>query len=855
MLHGNSKYLLLCILFLISSLGIAQQKEELIYDAIDAYIENTNPQTKLNLSQHIAESSGIQDKDIDLAVVIAYCNLAYIEAQNFQNVSAIDYYEKARDLFFEQNLSDYDIVEYALKPLGNLYVKTQSYAKAEHTIKHYLLLAQESSDAEQELSAVINLSALYNSQSKFQASVLILEEALRKHPNHAILQTNLASSLMALGAWDKLEEMASSLPKTIETYKVLARVQLEQKNYEAAIQNLNLASDLIQAKNVYAKADLELAIAEIYYIKSDKEKAYKQLEKAYEILNPDFDINQILDKAEQFSVHPLELQILDTQARWLYEDGDNEGSLYLYEIAQDLSEQLLQKQTHKEDKIPILSQAKDRIENLLAILYEIYQNTQEETYLEKALYYFQLNYNRLTYEELNRKEILMQNNPKLLQELSEKQLALDKLLGEINLAFEQNEELNLIESLQRKYNQDFAALQSLYTQIDVQESFESIDLGDLKELAALDKATRLLYFYGKNTAYQMRIESDKVDFIKLTNTADEFESLNNTLKAFIHLFDLPETINNDVEKFKSLAFEVYKILQIPKAEELILIPDAILSYVAFQALLTQETQVNTYENMPFLIYETSLTYHTNLLQSFSTEEFEVSKVLGVFPVFRNTTYELKASIEEAEVLKKYLSTKNLMENEASKDNFLDLLQDYKILHLSSHALGGTFKEEATIQFADEFMYLSELYPLYINPDLVVLSACETGVGRLIKGEGAQSMAKAFQAAGAKNVLFSLWEVNDKSTSLWMEKFYASLVKTKSRNASVRDASLAYLQDKNIANAAKSPFYWSAFVYYGQKDSIISENHRSLVYIGFTGVFILLIIGLFINFFKKRVTKK
>lgn len=847
--------MLLCMLFLISSLGIAQQKEELIYDAIDAYIKNTNPQTKLNLSQLISENSGSQDKDIDLAIVIAYCNLAYLEAQDFQNISAIDYYEKASDLFFKQNLSDYDIVEYTLKPLGNLYIKTQSYTKAEHTIKHYLLLAQESSDIEQELSAVINLSALYNSQSKFQASVLILEEALRKHPNHAILQTNLASSLMALGAWDKLEEMASSLPNTIETYKVLARVQLEQKNYEAAIRNLALALEVVNARDIYAKADLELAIAELYYIKSDKEKAYKQLEKAHNILVPNFDLNQIIDKTEQFSAHPLELQILDTQARWLYEDGNNETSLYLYEIAQDLSEQLLQKQTHKEDKIPILSQAKDRIENLLAILYENYQNTQEETYLEKALYYFQLNYNRLTYEELNRKEILMQSNPKLLQELSEKQLALDKLLEEINLAFEQNEELNVIESLQRKYNQDFAALQLLYTQIDVQDSFESIDLGVLKELAAQDKATRLLYFYGKNTAYQMRIESDKIAFIKLINTAVEFESLNNTLKEFIHLFDLAETINNDVGKFKSLAFEVYKKLQIPKTEELILFPDAILSYVAFQALLTQDTQVNTYENMPFLIYETSLSYHTNLMQSFSVEDFEVSKALGVFPVFRNTAYELKASIEEAEVLKKYLSTKNLMENEASKDNFLHLLQDYKILHLSSHALGGTFNEEATIQFADEFMYLSELYPLYINPDLVVLSACETGVGRLIKGEGAQSMAKAFQAAGAKNLVFSLWEVNDKSTSLWMENFYASLVKTKSRNASVRDASIAYLQDKNIANTAKSPFYWSAFVYYGQKDSTNSQNHRSLVNIGLILLSSLLILGVFVSFFKKRVTKK
>ncbi len=103
-------------------------------------------------------------------------------------------------------------------------------------------------------------------------------------------------------------------------------------------------------------------------------------------------------------------------------------------------------------------------------------------------------------------------------------------------------------------------------------------------------------------------------------------------------------------------------------------------------------------------------------------------------------------------------------NEATKSNFIKNASNHSILHLSTHASGGDFSKQASISFYDETMLLNELYSLNLNTKLAVLSACETAIGALYKAESPMSIARGFQFAGAKNLLFSLWRINDLSTS-------------------------------------------------------------------------------------------
>ena len=180
---------------------------------------------------------------------------------------------------------------------------------------------------------------------------------------------------------------------------------------------------------------------------------------------------------------------------------------------------------------------------------------------------------------------------------------------------------------------------------------------------------------------------------------------------------------------------------------------------------------------------------------------------------------------------------NYLENaNATFDNFKKNAYHYSILHLSTHASSGDIDTPASIKFYDQEILYSELYYLNINPHLVVLSACETGIGKLYKSEGAMSIARGFQFAGAQNLLFSLWKVNDYTTSVFMDLFYKNIKENQSYLEANSNAKRDFLNNSSISNAKKSPYYWSAFVYYG---ALQSENPIS-IYMYYTIGFLILI---------------
>ena len=239
--------------------------------------------------------------------------------------------------------------------------------------------------------------------------------------------------------------------------------------------------------------------------------------------------------------------------------------------------------------------------------------------------------------------------------------------------------------------------------------------------------------------------------------------------------------------------------------------------------------------------------------SFRALKKEEEKVLGVFPVFKNSEFELSYSEKEMLAIKKIFSGLFLSNNKATYANFKKNALDYSILHISTHASSGDADVPANIRFYDQEVMYSELYNLEINPNLIVLSACETGIGKWYKGEGAMSVARGFQFSGAQNFLFSLWKVNDYTTSKLMENFYENIHYKYSYSAGIQEAKIQFLSDSNIANVKKSPYYWAAFVYYGSL-----ENHNTNYFWGWIFISVIVIgfiIVLMWKFRKRFVCKK
>jgi len=92
---------------------------------------------------------------------------------------------------------------------------------------------------------------------------------------------------------------------------------------------------------------------------------------------------------------------------------------------------------------------------------------------------------------------------------------------------------------------------------------------------------------------------------------------------------------------------------------------------------------------------------------------------------------------------------------------------------------------------------------------VVLSACETGLGKIEQGEGIRSLGRNFMEAGAQATIISLWNVNDKSTALIMTDFYKQLKAGKPKDEALRQAKLNYLQRATQKNS--HPYFWAAFI--------------------------------------------
>jgi len=96
--------------------------------------------------------------------------------------------------------------------------------------------------------------------------------------------------------------------------------------------------------------------------------------------------------------------------------------------------------------------------------------------------------------------------------------------------------------------------------------------------------------------------------------------------------------------------------------------------------------------------------------------------------------------------------------------------------------------------------------------LVVLSACETGLGKEIKGEGLEGLTRGFMYAGARRVVVSLWNVNDRATAALMQNFYIGILRgNKSPAAALRAAQIRMLQTRQW----QSPYFWAPFVMQGE----------------------------------------
>ena len=151
------------------------------------------------------------------------------------------------------------------------------------------------------------------------------------------------------------------------------------------------------------------------------------------------------------------------------------------------------------------------------------------------------------------------------------------------------------------------------------------------------------------------------------------------------------------------------------------------------------------------------------------------------------------------------------------------LDQYRYIHFAAH---GLIDEERPVRSGivlsiagdgkeDGVLQMGEIMRLKLNAEMVTLSACRTGLGKLLSGEGIIGLTRAFFYAGANSVVVSLWNVNDLATAELMKAFYQNLNKEMSKDEALRQAKLALIKGKQ--RAWQHPYFWAPFVLVGERN--------------------------------------
>ena len=288
--------------------------------------------------------------------------------------------------------------------------------------------------------------------------------------------------------------------------------------------------------------------------------------------------------------------------------------------------------------------------------------------------------------------------------------------------------------------------------------------------------------------------------------------------------------------FKEISFSLFDHL-FPKGigkniKKLVIIPDGELATIPFDALIQNEDKTKdlVFYDLDYLIkdYEITYAYSASLYNSQLKKEYKNESLL-ISPVeFGGAISSLPASEEEAEHFKEWsekqkISVNSLLKVSATEANFKNSnLEGYRFIHLATHGtvnmeapdLSGVYFKQYDLEdnSEDGILYVGEIYGLSLNAELVVLSACETGLGKINRGEGVMGLGQAFAYSGADNLVLSLWKVADQSTSILMKSFYDANLMTDeaSFSSSLREAKLDLINSDYSA-----PYYWAPFILWGK----------------------------------------
>jgi len=375
-----------------------------------------------------------------------------------------------------------------------------------------------------------------------------------------------------------------------------------------------------------------------------------------------------------------------------------------------------------------------------------------------------------------------------------------------------------------------------------------------------------LFVIGKDVNKLKRIEIDS-NFYTALDKMIELKSV-----------DFSTQKMKDLEEFVWISHHLWKCLIEPvnhqlSGKRLIIIPDGKLGYLPFELLLsTNETPAEfNYGRLPFLIKEFPISYTYSASLRFNTyfnnhKEFDRS-LIAFAPKYSFSTDQqltstsnlpdLPNAVAEVKQIREIIGGKTFVGKSATITNFLKKSSGNQVIHLSMHTLiNDSMPMLSELVFYNDqspnseyLLHTYEIFGLELNAEMVTLSACNTGTGKLREGEGIMSLARGFIYAGVPAIVLTLWEVQDQSGAIIMTSYYEYIKSGHRKDVAMQKAKLDFL---GSANQLKShPFYWSSYIITGDTKSLTIKHSSINMAVGVLGLILILFIILFLIIKKQR----
>ncbi|MCB0630047.1 MAG: CHAT domain-containing protein [Saprospiraceae bacterium] len=693
-------------------------------------------------------------------------------------------------------------------------------------------------------------------------------------------------------------------------FSLRAQVDEELQHWPAALLNYQQALSrriLIRGRYHPSIARLYRSIGMMHQKMGDQQAAMEAYQQGLRVFDPEFRTDDLFGTPSLQDVteyYPL-IQLLKDRGDLLMKQYPSRAGdiLPTFRIAIQAIDNLRLLYESDASKLLLSQEAKSVFASAITLLYQLHRLSPKREYIEEAFRYMEKTKALLLLENIRKwRNIRLTNSgrSKDKQEFNdllekEKNAKLDLVLLQrlIKDAREQDQDdshtekiitleqaLRKVTALYESVKDELAGRFPQYYEASYGEKVAELSAVQQKLLANDDTAL-VSYFINGEHSFAILLTEDSATLEQLASPAaweEDFQDYQETLRTPGGAV-LQDTI---FQKYAHSAASLYSHLLNPllrnlrkSYRRLYLLPDDRLGFLAFESLLVTPTPDNPVDYSPdhldYLLEHFALAYGysaTLLVESIKRQHIrEKRKNYGGFaPVFGDhstggravsrdcTTGELMYlpySGESVTATSTLYKGDAFLNEQATLKNFVAVAQDYRILQLSTHAcVDNSNALFNVLYFSDTTLANYEIFDIPIRADLIILSACETGNGDLLQGEGIMSLSRGFYYAGSSNVITSLWPADDHATKEMMILLNRKLKKGLDKDEALRQTKLDYLRSGKLRKANLAPSIWANFILIGNQQRI-DFSYSPLLLISLAVACILLAIAALIFFHRTR----